>query len=271
MAAAVKKHWPQAPRNIVRAFIPHSKELIARFDAAIAALDACILRLHQAPSRHGFRRLRRAQAHRHDAAAPRAMSSTTSRCATSSPRCSSPATRLRPPGCAGSTGRCRGIRQFRAQMQRRSRHAARRPPRDRGRRAQASVHRPGHRRIAAPAFADPFHLARRDGRQHRRRLSHPGRRHGRHFHVRHPPPGAPLSGSRRVRSLALHARERWPRVIALPTCRLPPAIATASAPARRWWSSSSSSRASRSASSSSWRRATRSSRLPAPPCSRATA
>jgi cytochrome P450 len=43
VAAAVKKHWPQAPRNIVRAFMPHSKELIARFDAAIAALDACIL------------------------------------------------------------------------------------------------------------------------------------------------------------------------------------------------------------------------------------
>jgi len=43
VAAAVKKHWPQAPRNIVRAFIPHSKELIARFDAAIAALDTCIL------------------------------------------------------------------------------------------------------------------------------------------------------------------------------------------------------------------------------------
>lgn len=43
VAAAVKKHWPQAPRNIVRAFIPHSKALIARFDAAIAALDHCIL------------------------------------------------------------------------------------------------------------------------------------------------------------------------------------------------------------------------------------
>jgi cytochrome P450 len=43
VAAAVKKHWPQAPRNIVSAFIPHSKALIARFDAAIAALDACIL------------------------------------------------------------------------------------------------------------------------------------------------------------------------------------------------------------------------------------
>ena len=42
VAAAVKKHWPQAPRNIVSAFIPHSKALIARFDAAIAALDACI-------------------------------------------------------------------------------------------------------------------------------------------------------------------------------------------------------------------------------------
>jgi cytochrome P450 len=43
VAAAVKKHWPQAPRNIVRAFIPHSKARIARFDAAIAALDTCIL------------------------------------------------------------------------------------------------------------------------------------------------------------------------------------------------------------------------------------
>jgi cytochrome P450 len=43
VAADVKKHWPQAPRNIVRAFIPHSKALIARFDAAIAALDDCIL------------------------------------------------------------------------------------------------------------------------------------------------------------------------------------------------------------------------------------
>ncbi len=43
VAAAVKKHWPQAPRNIVRAFIPHSKEMIARFDAAIAALDTCIM------------------------------------------------------------------------------------------------------------------------------------------------------------------------------------------------------------------------------------
>ena len=42
VAAAVKKHWPQAPRNIVSAFVPHSKALIARFDAAIAALDACI-------------------------------------------------------------------------------------------------------------------------------------------------------------------------------------------------------------------------------------
>jgi cytochrome P450 len=43
VAADVKRHWPQAPRNIVRAFIPHSKELIARFDKAIAALDDCIL------------------------------------------------------------------------------------------------------------------------------------------------------------------------------------------------------------------------------------
>ena len=42
VAAACKKPWPQAPRNIVSAFVPHSKALIARFDAAIAALDACI-------------------------------------------------------------------------------------------------------------------------------------------------------------------------------------------------------------------------------------
>jgi cytochrome P450 len=43
VAADVKRHWPQAPRNIVRAFIPHSKELIARFDKSIEALDSCIL------------------------------------------------------------------------------------------------------------------------------------------------------------------------------------------------------------------------------------
>ena len=43
-AAAVKEHWPQAPRNIVRAFIPISKKKLARFDAAIAALDECIRR-----------------------------------------------------------------------------------------------------------------------------------------------------------------------------------------------------------------------------------
>ncbi len=43
-AAAVKEHWPQAPRNIVRAFIPHSKKKLARFDAAIATLDECIRR-----------------------------------------------------------------------------------------------------------------------------------------------------------------------------------------------------------------------------------
>jgi cytochrome P450 len=42
VAAAVKKHWPQAPRNIVSAFIPHSKKKLARFDAALAALDDCI-------------------------------------------------------------------------------------------------------------------------------------------------------------------------------------------------------------------------------------
>jgi cytochrome P450 len=42
VAADVKKHWPQAPRNLVRAFMPLSKEKVARFDAAIQALDDCI-------------------------------------------------------------------------------------------------------------------------------------------------------------------------------------------------------------------------------------
>jgi cytochrome P450 len=41
-AAAVKKHWPQAPRNIVRAFLPHSKAKLAAFDSALAAMDDCI-------------------------------------------------------------------------------------------------------------------------------------------------------------------------------------------------------------------------------------
>jgi cytochrome P450 len=44
IAAAVKAHWPQAPRNLVRAFIPISKVKIARFDASIAALDEIIRR-----------------------------------------------------------------------------------------------------------------------------------------------------------------------------------------------------------------------------------
>jgi len=43
VAADVKKHWPQAPRNIVRAFMPPDKALIARFEKAIEALDSCIL------------------------------------------------------------------------------------------------------------------------------------------------------------------------------------------------------------------------------------
>jgi cytochrome P450 len=42
VAADVKKHWPQAPRNIVRAFLPPSKVKLARFDEALAALDNCI-------------------------------------------------------------------------------------------------------------------------------------------------------------------------------------------------------------------------------------
>ncbi len=51
IAAAVKRHWPQAPRNLVSAFLPHSKRKLAQFDAAIAALDDCIggyIRRHRA-------------------------------------------------------------------------------------------------------------------------------------------------------------------------------------------------------------------------------
>jgi cytochrome P450 len=44
IAADVKAHWPQAPRNLVRAFLPISKAKIARFDASIAALDEIIRR-----------------------------------------------------------------------------------------------------------------------------------------------------------------------------------------------------------------------------------
>lgn len=42
VAADVKKHWPQAPRTLVRAFMPLPKAKIQRFDAALAALDDCI-------------------------------------------------------------------------------------------------------------------------------------------------------------------------------------------------------------------------------------
>jgi cytochrome P450 len=44
IAAAVKAHWPQAPRNLLQAFLPAPKAKIARFDAAIAALDEIIRR-----------------------------------------------------------------------------------------------------------------------------------------------------------------------------------------------------------------------------------
>ena len=270
VAAAVKKHWPQAPRNIVRAFIPHSKELIARFDAAIAALDACILgfiKRHRATDFEGCGVLKRIV--------------TTSRAEGNEFDDKSLRDQLSTLFFAGHETSATGLCWIHWALSRhpaipradagRSHAGAGRPARHRRRRAQPAVHRPGHRRIAAPAFADPLHLARRDGRQHRRRLSHSGRRHRGRFHVRHPPAGAPLSESRSVRSRALRARGRSPRVIASPTCRLRPAIATASAPARRWWSSSSSSRASRSASNSISRRVTRSNRPRAPPCFRATA
>ena len=42
VAADVKKHWPQAPRNLLRAFMPIPKAKIALFDAALQAMDDCI-------------------------------------------------------------------------------------------------------------------------------------------------------------------------------------------------------------------------------------
>lgn len=54
VAADIKRHWPQAPRNIVRAFLPQSKRKLARFDAAIAALDACLLRFIARHRASGF-------------------------------------------------------------------------------------------------------------------------------------------------------------------------------------------------------------------------
>jgi cytochrome P450 len=43
IAANVKRHWPQAPRNIVRAFMKPDAKKMALFDAAIEALDKCLL------------------------------------------------------------------------------------------------------------------------------------------------------------------------------------------------------------------------------------
>jgi cytochrome P450 len=43
IAADVKRHWPQAPRNLVRAFMPPDKKKIALFDKAIGELDRCLL------------------------------------------------------------------------------------------------------------------------------------------------------------------------------------------------------------------------------------
>lgn len=43
IAADVKRHWPQQPRNIVRAFMKPDPTKIALFDKAIAELDACLL------------------------------------------------------------------------------------------------------------------------------------------------------------------------------------------------------------------------------------
>lgn len=43
IAADVKAQWPLAPRNLVRAFMPPDKAQLARFDRAIANLDACLL------------------------------------------------------------------------------------------------------------------------------------------------------------------------------------------------------------------------------------
>jgi cytochrome P450 len=43
IAAAVKSHWPQQARNIVRAFMKPDPKKIALFDKAIADLDNCLL------------------------------------------------------------------------------------------------------------------------------------------------------------------------------------------------------------------------------------
>jgi cytochrome P450 len=43
IAADVKRHWPQAPRNIVRAFMKPDPRKMALFDAAIERLDHCLL------------------------------------------------------------------------------------------------------------------------------------------------------------------------------------------------------------------------------------
>ena len=43
IAADVKSHWPQAPRNLVRAFMKPDAKKAALFDKAIAELDACLL------------------------------------------------------------------------------------------------------------------------------------------------------------------------------------------------------------------------------------
>lgn len=42
VAAAVKRDWPQAPRNLIAAFMPPNKNKLARFDEALAAMDNCI-------------------------------------------------------------------------------------------------------------------------------------------------------------------------------------------------------------------------------------
>lgn len=43
IAAAVKKHWPAQPRNLIAAFMKPDPKKIALFDAAIARLDDCLL------------------------------------------------------------------------------------------------------------------------------------------------------------------------------------------------------------------------------------
>ncbi len=206
-------------------------------------------RFHRsATARTRLRRLRRAASASSPAAAPRAPSSTTIAARPDLDACSSRATkRPRPALCwihwalvAPSATSARSMRGEVTDV------LGDAPRHGRGG-AQAAVHRPGHRRIAAPALADPFDLARRDGRQHRRWIQDSRRRHGGHLDVRHASPGKPLAGSRK-RSIPRASNPRRSRPArASPICRSRPAIAIASAPAQAHGGAQAHRRAHRAA------------------------